>query len=56
MLKRGQGASVAEIAKALDWQHHTVRGALAGALKMKLGLTIASERSDTYGRIYRIVE
>ncbi len=35
---------------------HTIRGALAGALKKKLGLTIVSEPHETRGRIYRITE
>ncbi len=56
MLKRPKGASIAEIAEALDWQHHTVRGAFAGALKKKLGLVIASEPHETRGRVYRITE
>lgn len=54
MLKRARGASIAEIAEALGWQHHTVRGAMAGALKKKLGLAIVSEPHDTRGRVYRI--
>lgn len=56
MLRRARGASIAEIAEALDWQHHTVRGALAGALKKKLGLAIVSEPHEARGRIYRITE
>lgn len=54
LLKRARGASIAEIAEALEWQPHTVRGALAGALKKKLGLVIASEPHETRGRVYRI--
>jgi hypothetical protein len=56
MLKRRDGATIEEIAKAFDWRPHTVRGAIAGALKKKLGLNVASEKDDTRGRIYRIVE
>ena len=56
MLKRAKGASIAEIADTFGWQPHTVRGALAGALKKKLGLAIASETNETRGRIYRITE
>ena len=56
LLKRAKGASIAEIAEALGWQHHTVRGALAGALKKKLGLAITSEPNASRGRIYRIAE
>ena len=38
MLKRPEGATIAEIVEATGWQPHTVRGALAGALKKRLGL------------------
>ena len=54
MLERAKGASIEEIAEALDWQHHTVRGAIAGALKKKLGLGVTSEKDERRGRIYRI--
>ena len=33
MLRRAKGATIDEIAAALEWQRHTVRGAIAGALK-----------------------
>jgi len=33
---------------------HTVRGAIAGALKKKLGLAVTSEKIDGRGRVYRI--
>ena len=54
MLKRPEGASIIEIAEAFNWQAHTVRGAIAGALKKKLGLTIVSEKVDGRGRVYII--
>ncbi len=56
MLKRAQGDSIAEITEALEWQPHTVRGALTAALKKKLDLTIVSEPHETRGRVYRITE
>jgi hypothetical protein len=57
MLRRAEGATLDEIVKALDWQAHTVRGAIAGALKKKLGLKIESEKVDAErGRVYRIGE
>jgi hypothetical protein len=55
MLRRPEGASIPEIVAALDWQAHTVRGAIAGALKKKLGLKIVSEKVEPRGRIYRVV-
>ena len=56
LLRRARGATIDEIVKALDWQPHTVRGAIAGALKKKLGLTIVSEKSEPRGRVYRIAD
>ena len=37
MLQRPEGATIAEIVAATNWQSHTVRGAFAGALKKRLG-------------------
>jgi DNA-binding CsgD family transcriptional regulator len=54
MLRRAKGATVDEIAEALSWQPHTVRGAIAGALKKKLSLDVTSEKDEKRGRIYRI--
>ncbi len=54
MLKRAKGASIEEIVEAFDWQPHTVRGAIAGALKKKLGLDVTSEKDEKRGRVYRI--
>ena len=56
MLKQPDGATIVEITKALEWQPHTVRGAIAGALKKKLGLNVESEKVDDRGRVYRIAE
>jgi hypothetical protein len=56
MLRRAEGATVEEVVKALVWQPHTVRGAIAGALKKKLGLKIVSDKVEERGRVYRIVD
>jgi hypothetical protein len=53
MLKRPQGASLAEIAETFKWAAHSVRGAIAGTLKKKLGLTVTSEKVDGK-RVYKI--
>jgi hypothetical protein len=47
------GASIAELMAATGWQQHSVRGAMAGALK-KRGLTISSAKVDGVRR-YRAV-
>lgn len=56
MLKRPDGATIAEVVETLAWQPHTVRGAIAGALKKKLGLKVESEKVDERGRVYRLAE
>ena len=54
MLRRPEGASIAEIVEATSWASHTTRGFLAGALKKKLGLSIDSEKVEARGRVYRL--
>lgn len=54
LLQRPEGASVEEMMAATGWQAHSVRGAISGGLKKKLGYEIAS-RETLGGRIYRIV-
>ncbi len=54
MLKSPDGATIEEIVKKFKWQAHTVRGAIAGALKKKLGLNVQSEKVEDRGRVYRI--
>jgi len=54
LLRRPDGATIEQISKSLDWQAHSVRGAMSGALKKKQGLTIASEKADGGRRVYRI--
>jgi hypothetical protein len=54
MLRRPEGATIAEIVEATFWASHTTRGFLAGALKKKLGLVIESHKDDVRGRTYRV--
>ena len=56
LLKRKKGATIEEIVEATGWQLHSVRGAISGALKKKLGLTVTSDPVEKRGRVYRIVE
>jgi len=53
MLRTEGGASIDEIVAALQWQAHTIRGVMSGALKKKLGLTITSAKIEGKGRVYR---
>ena len=54
MLKRPEGATIAQLMTATNWQQHTCRGTLAGSLKKRLGLTITSSKEAGGQRIYRI--
>src|SRR5881392_3000229 len=53
MLRRPERATVDEVATAMGWQRHTIRGLFSGTLKKKLGLTLASAQEER-GRVYRI--
>src|SRR5262249_18873464 len=55
MLRRAEGATIDEVARAMGWQRHTVRGVFSGTLKKKLGFTLASAKEER-GRVYRIAE
>jgi hypothetical protein len=52
LLKRPKGASIDEMCKATGWQSHSIRGAMAGALK-KRGHAITSDKVEGTRR-YRI--
>ena len=54
MLSAPDGATIEEITTALTWAPHTCRGAMSGALKKRLGLTITSRTDDQRGRVYKI--
>jgi hypothetical protein len=49
LLRRPEGATVEQIAAATGWQKHTIRGAISGALKKKLGLTVEATRTREVG-------
>lgn len=54
MLERPEGATIAQLSKALDWQAHSVRGAMSGSLKKKQGLKITASKEEGAERVYRI--
>jgi hypothetical protein len=54
LLSRRGGVTIAAIMRSTGWQQHSVRGFLAGVVRRKLGLKLASEKNDGQ-RVYRIV-
>jgi len=53
LIQRPSGATLQELVSATNWQKHSVRGTISGALKKRLKLPIISEQ-EKRGRIYRI--
>ncbi len=53
LLRHPDGATLPAMMAATGWQAHSVRGAMAGAIRKKLNLTIISEKPGTT-RIWRI--
>ena len=54
LLKRPGGASLSQLQKATDWQAHSVRGFLSGAVKKKMGLRVISTKLADGTRAYRV--
>ncbi len=53
-LCRPEGATGLQLMLATGWQPHTVRGAISGMLRKKLGLNVVSSRAPEGERVYRI--
>ena len=53
MMRKPGGATLKAIMDTTDWQAHSVRGAISGAIKKKLGLKVVSEMRGEE-RTYRI--
>jgi len=54
LMRRSQGATLAEIMELTGWQAHTVRGFVSGMLIKKLGLKVESFRSEEKERTYHV--
>jgi hypothetical protein len=54
LLRRSQGATIAELTKSTGWQAHSIRGFMSGSLKRKMKLKLKSERPEGKERRYRV--
>ena len=54
-LRRPQGATSLQLMLATGWQPHTVRGAISGMLRKKLGLNVVLAHNGSGERVYRVV-
>ena len=54
LLRRPEGATIAQMVDATGWAPHTCRGVMAGALKKRLGLTVTSTKIAGEQRVYRL--
>ena len=54
MLQRPGGATIEQMTAKTGWQPHSVRGAISGTLKKKLGLIVTSTVVEGRGRVYQI--
>jgi hypothetical protein len=54
LLRRQDGASIDEIVAATDWQPHSARGFLFGAVKKRRGIDVISEKGTDDVRRYYI--
>ncbi len=55
MLRQPEGTTIEAMMVATGWQAHSVRGALSGSVRKRLGMTLLSRKTET-GRTYCIIE
>src|ERR1035437_2963471 len=56
LLRRKDGATMAEIAKATGWQNHSIRGFVSGPLMKKMALPVESTKNEAGERTYRVAK
>lgn len=54
LLRRNNGATIAELAKATGWQDHSIRGFMSGTLKKRQGAVVRSSQEEGKSRRYFI--
>jgi hypothetical protein len=54
LLRREEGATLAELMTATGWQAHSVRGFISGTLRKKLGLAVSAGKNAAGEHSYQI--
>ena len=54
LLRRKDGATLGEIAKATGWKNHSIRGFISGTVGKRMGLKVESTRNEAGDRTYKI--
>jgi hypothetical protein len=54
LLRRKEGATFVDIAKATGWRNHSIRGFISGKVTKKMGLAVESSKNEAGERTYRI--
>ena len=55
LLRGAAGATLEQMMALTSWQAHTVRGAISGVLRKRLGLKVVCDSVGSEARCYRIV-
>jgi hypothetical protein len=55
-LRQPSGATIAQMMLGTGWQAHTIRGAISGVIKKKLGLNVVSAKGPEGERVYRSID
>ena len=56
LLRREQGATITDIAKATGWRNPSIRGFVSGNVGKKMGLQVESGKNESGERVYRIAD
>jgi hypothetical protein len=54
-MRHSGGATIAQMMASTGWQAHTVRGAISGMVRRRLGFEVVTEKSADGQRAYRII-
>lgn len=53
-LQQPGGATISQMMLSTNWQAHTIRGAISGMIRKKLGLNVVSDKGPEGERVCRV--